>query len=102
MKVSKTGLAFAGFYLIITLVCVAGALSADGDDKGHFVLLQLPLTIALAPLVHYPSLRTFVPDTWPATYLLFWTPTAFLFFLAGWLIEALFKYLWKACRAARK
>ncbi|AMU99992.1 hypothetical protein [Xanthomonas citri] len=49
-RVSMVGVALCLLYLAATAFCVWGALSAQGDPKGHFVLLQLPLTPQLIAL----------------------------------------------------
>lgn len=86
---SWTGIVFAALYLAIVILCVAGALSADGDDKGRFVLLQLPLAPQLA-LLHELNLDRLLRDlSWVGGYLLIGLPTLALFYFAGWGLEKL-------------
>ncbi|MGB3433450.1 hypothetical protein [Achromobacter sp.] len=86
---SWTGIVFAALYLAIVILCVAGALSADGDDKGRFVLLQLPLAPQLA-LLHELNLDRLLGDlSWVGGYLLIGLPTLALFYFAGWILEQL-------------
>lgn len=47
---SKTGLALAALYLALIAICLGFAFGGDGDPKGRFVFLQLPIAPRLAPL----------------------------------------------------
>ncbi len=88
---SWTGIAFAALYLAIVILCVAGALSADSDDKGRFVLLQLPLALQLA-LLHELNVDHLLSDlSWVGGYLLIGLPTLALFYFAGWCLERLLR-----------
>lgn len=72
---SWTGIVFAALYLAVAILCIAGALSADGDDKGRFILLQLPLALQLA-LLHDLNLDRLLDDlSWTGGYLLIGLPT---------------------------
>lgn len=86
---SWTGIVFAALYLAIVILCVAAALSAGGDDKGRFVLLQLPLALQLA-LLHELNLDRLLEGlSWVGGYLLIGLPTLALFYFAGWGLERL-------------
>ncbi|MFY3680982.1 hypothetical protein [Achromobacter xylosoxidans] len=98
---SWTGIVFAALYLAIVILCIAGALSADGDDKGRFVLLQLPLALQLA-LLHELNLdRQLGELSWVGGYLLIGLPTLALFYAVGWGLEKLVRAAFRPIASQR-
>ncbi|CAB3634349.1 MAG: hypothetical protein J0I68_26005 [Achromobacter sp.] len=98
---SWTGIVFAALYLAIVILCIAGALSADGDDKGRFVLLQLPLALQLA-LLHELNLDRLLGElSWVGGYLLIGLPTLALFYFAGWGLEKLVRAAFRPIASQR-
>lgn len=89
-RMSKAGLSLCFVYLAITALCVFASLTASGDPKGGFVLLQLPLVLQLAAIdgLGLGSALTNLP--WVAAYLLIGLPTLALLYGVGWVLEYLF------------
>ncbi|MBO9741265.1 hypothetical protein J7432_20215 [Xanthomonas axonopodis pv. begoniae] len=92
-RVSVVGVALCLLYLAATAFCVWGALSAQGDPKGYFVLLQLPLTPQLIALdaLHADAWLTNMP--WATSYVLLVPPFLAVLYAFGhavqWLIARL-------------
>jgi hypothetical protein len=98
---SWTGIVFAALYLAVVILCIAGALSADGDDKGRFILLQLPLALQLA-LLHDLNLDRLLGDlSWTGGYLLIGLPTLALFYFVGWGLEKLVRAAFRPIASQR-
>ncbi|MEB6662530.1 hypothetical protein MXL91_13855 [Achromobacter ruhlandii] len=98
---SWTGIVFAALYLAIVILCIAGALSTDGDDKGRFILLQLPLALQLA-LLHDLNLDRLLGDlSWTGGYLLIGLPTLALFYFVGWGLEKLVRAAFRPIASQR-
>ncbi|MBV6844757.1 hypothetical protein KWH29_05275 [Xanthomonas campestris pv. paulliniae] len=93
-RVSVLGVALCLLYLAAAAFCVWGALSAQGDPKGHFVLLQLPLTPQLIALdaLHADAWLTNMP--WATSYALLVPPFLAVLYAVGyafqWLIARAF------------
>ena len=69
------------------------ALWPNGDNKGAFVLLQLPVILPVTVMQYVPALM--VEDmSWTTAYALFVPATAFILYLGGWAIESAIRYLW--------
>jgi hypothetical protein len=83
---SKTGMAFCLIYMLIIILCCSLALWADGDPKGQFVLLQLPLALQLG-ILHKIGLDTLLPNSWFVGYLVIVPPTFAPLYCFGWFIE---------------
>jgi hypothetical protein len=81
MRLSKLGVAFALFYVLPTLVCVAWSL-APGDSKGSFVLLQLPVALQLAAL-HEMGFGELSSMSWVEAYIFLATPVVVILYIAG-------------------
>ena len=65
-----------------TLLLAWAALSSEGDPKGHFVLLQLPIALQLA-VVDSLGLATYLEEwSFPVAYSVF-VPTACIFLYAS-------------------
>lgn len=87
-RASKTGLALCLVYLAASSLCVATALGA-GDDKGRYVLLQLPLTLQAAALDSLGA-RTLLRDlSWPVAYLLIGSATLAVLYVTGMALGAI-------------
>lgn len=77
---SKTGLTLAGLYLALIATCFAFAFSADGDPKGRFVFLQLPI----APQLTAAQVLGLKSDMgWISAYALIAVPTLALLYALG-------------------
>ncbi|AOY67029.1 hypothetical protein LN565_19670 [Xanthomonas euvesicatoria pv. euvesicatoria] len=93
-RVSVLGVALCLLHLAAAAFCVWGALSAQGDPKGHFVLLQLPLTPQLIALdaLHADAWLTNMP--WATSYALLVPPFLAVLYAVGhafqWLIARVF------------
>ncbi|MCP3046398.1 hypothetical protein K6X13_04625 [Xanthomonas euvesicatoria pv. allii] len=93
-RVSVLGVALCLLYLAAAVFCVWGALSAQGDPKGHFVLLQLPLTPQLIALdaLHADAWLTNMP--WATSYALLVPPFLAVLYAVGhalqWLVARAF------------
>ncbi|MFA4774827.1 hypothetical protein P2A04_18910 [Xanthomonas perforans] len=91
---SVLGVALCLLHLAAAAFCVWGALSAQGDPKGHFVLLQLPLTPQLIALdaLHADAWLTNMP--WATSYALLVPPFLAVLYAVGhafqWLIARAF------------
>ena len=81
---SKFGIGLCVVYALIIAVCVFSAQGAD--NKGAFVLLQLPIALqmAIVPKSLYSTLENL---SWLRAYLLFGTPTFLILYLFGWFLE---------------
>ena len=79
---SRMGLALCLAYSVASLVCIAVALTS-GDDKGQFVLLQLPIALQGA-LIQSVGLGGVLESlSWPAAYALLALPVAVLLYFVG-------------------
>lgn len=99
MRVSKLGIGLVGIYLVITALCVTLALWPNGDDKGAFVLLQLPVILAVTFMQYFPALMV-EEMSWTTAYTLSLPATAFILYLGGWAIESVIRYLWLRLHAS--
>lgn len=78
------GLRLAGIYAFLTAIPIIAAFG-DGDPKGDFVLLQLPLALQIELIPR--SVLEQIPPSWPMAYLLLWTPVALVLYAIGALID---------------
>lgn len=84
---SRLGLVLCAIYAAIILVCVAISLSADGDPKGQFVFMQLPIAMQ-AGLVQTLGFGSALASlSWPAAYALLGLPVFALLYGVGWLLS---------------
>jgi hypothetical protein len=78
-------------YVAATALCMWAASDAVGDPKGHFVLLQLPLTPQLAVLDAFGADAWLTDMSWVTGYSLLVPPFLTVLYLFGyamqWLIE---------------
>jgi len=85
---SKMGMIFCLIYMLIIILCCSLALWADGDPKGQFVLLQIPLVLfAQLDILRKIGLDTLLLNSWFVGYLVIVPPTFALLYCFGWFIE---------------
>ncbi|MBD7922570.1 MULTISPECIES: hypothetical protein [Xanthomonas] len=96
-RLSLLGVGLCLLYAVPTALCVWGAQGAD--DKGHFVLLQLPLTPQLLVLDALGADAWLRGMSWIAGYVLLVPPLLLLLYLAGHLLGATLRRI--AIRLAR-
>lgn len=84
---SRIGKVLCLIYALIIIACFAVAYSADGDFKGRYVLLQLPLVLQMAGINAIglsPKLQNF---SWVGAYALMGIPTFLFLYFVGWAID---------------
>ena len=88
---SKLGLTLCFLYVAGSALCIWWAFDARVDNKGSFVLLQLPLAFQLEVLdwLGFRSLLTKM--SWSVAYASIGSLTLALLYGTGWLIGFLFK-----------
>ncbi|KER85517.1 hypothetical protein [Xanthomonas arboricola] len=90
-RFSVFGTVLCLLYVAATALCVWAASDAGGDPKGHFVLLQLPLTPQLTVLAAIGADAWLTDMPWVTSYLLLVPPFLAALYLFGyavqWLIE---------------
>ena len=86
---SKLGKAFCLIYALIILACIATAYAADGDFKGQYVFLQLPIALQMAG-IHAIGLSSEIQNvSWIGAYFLLALPTFVFLYFVGWAIDRL-------------
>jgi hypothetical protein len=88
-RVSLLGVGFCLLYAVPTALCVWAAQGAD--DKGHFVMLQLPLTPQLAALDALGLDAWLHGMPWAVAYLTLVPPVLLLLYVAGHGLQALLR-----------
>ncbi|MEO8993470.1 MAG: hypothetical protein ABI299_02690 [Rhodanobacter sp.] len=91
---SKSGLAFCAAYLLVIAACLGLALSAGGDFKGQYVLLQLPIALQISAAFELglgPALKGL---SWPSAYVFLAGPTFLALYGWGWLITVARAKFW--------
>jgi hypothetical protein len=93
-KENKLGFALCVMYLLMTLLLVWSAYSTNGDFKGQFVLLQLPIALPLMVLdvLGISGLNW----SWFVGYALFIPLILFVLYYMG----VVFTYVWRVSKAA--
>jgi hypothetical protein len=86
-NMSKTGSILCGIYAAVIIICIAISASADGDFKGQFVFLQLPIALQLALVQELGLIEFFKEMTWFPAYLILGLPTFGLLYLLGLLMD---------------
>lgn len=84
---SRIGKILCLIYALIIIGCFAVAYSADGDFKGQYVLLQLPLALQMAGINAIglsPQLQNL---SWVGAYVLLGLPTFLFLYFVGWVID---------------
>jgi hypothetical protein len=89
-KLSVAGIVLAGLYVILSLAFVVYGISIEGDPKGKFVLMQLPIALQLA-LADYLGLLPMLSGlSWAAGYFFFFLPTIAMLYGLGWIFQRTF------------
>ncbi|UYB51699.1 hypothetical protein OCJ37_17275 [Xanthomonas sp. AM6] len=88
-RLSLLGVGLCLSYAVPTALCVWGAQGAD--DKGHFVLLQLPLTPQLLLLDALGADAWLRGMSWIASYSLLVPPLLLLLYASGHGLEAMLR-----------
>jgi hypothetical protein len=98
---SKVGLALCFLYAAASALCIWGSFATDGDNKGAFVLLQLPLALQLAAL-DWLGFRSLLSEmSWPVAYAFIGSLTLAFLYGVGWFTGFLFKRALAVSRHAR-
>ena len=82
---SKVGIGLCVVYLAATACCVYSSLGAEGDPKGQFVLLQLPIALQLEALDAIGFRPVPGQLSWAGAYTLVVPPTLAGLYGLGWL-----------------
>ncbi|MCD0246738.1 hypothetical protein JWH11_20025 [Xanthomonas melonis] len=85
---SVFGVALCVLYAMPMSLCLWIAQQADGDDKGRFVMLQLPLTPQLALLDAIGADAWLRGLSWLTSYLVLVPPFLVVLYLLGSLVQA--------------
>jgi len=82
-RLNRLGLSLCLVYLALTLILVWAALSTEGDPKGHFVLLQLPIAFQLG-VVHLLGLAPHMREwSFAVAYSVFVPATCIVLYASG-------------------
>ena len=84
---SRIGKILCLIYASIIIVCFAFAYSADGDFKGQYIFLQIPIVLQMAGIDAIglsPKLQNL---SWVGAYGLLGLPTFLLLYFVGWAID---------------
>lgn len=93
-RLNRLGLSLGAVYLALTLLLVWAAHSSEGDPKGHFVLLQLPIALPLA-VVDLLGLTNLIREwSFPVAYSVFVPATCIALYASGIAIS----YVWGRSR----
>ena len=87
---NKLGLILCITYIVLTLLCCYSAYGAD--NKGNFVLLQLPISLQLALLDLLGFLDQLYGLSWVSAYAWIMPPTLIFLMLIGGLFQNLSTY----------
>jgi hypothetical protein len=82
---SKVGLWLCSIYAVVIALCLAMSFSSDGDTKGQFVFMQLPIALQGGLLVSVGLGDLLMKLTWPTAYIVLATPTFLFLYFIGWL-----------------
>lgn len=82
-RLNRLGLILSATYLALTLLLVWAALHSEGDPKGHFVLLQLPIALQLA-VIELLGLATYMRGwSFPVAYTVFVPAACIVLYASG-------------------
>jgi len=84
---SRIGKTLCLTYALIIAICIAFSYSADGDFKGQYVFLQLPIVIQMAGIDAIglsPKLQNL---SWVSAYGALCLPTFLFLYFVGWAID---------------
>jgi hypothetical protein len=84
---SRTGFFLCAMYAMAASASLLMAWSADGDLKGRFVFLQLPLSLPMSVLSELGLDHWLDGLGWTSAYLLLGLPTFACLYLMGWAVE---------------
>ncbi|MEA5124015.1 hypothetical protein [Xanthomonas floridensis] len=87
-RLSAFGIVLCVLYLIPTALCLWIAQEAGSDDKGRFVMLQMPLTPQLALLDAIGADSWLRGLSWLTSYLVLVPPFLVVLYLLGSLVQA--------------
>jgi hypothetical protein len=87
-KFSRLGGGFVLLYASAIVICLAMAFGADGDPKGRFVFLQLPIVLQGTVLSALGLGSLLSGMSWGAAYATLAIPTFALLYLLGWAIDS--------------
>lgn len=90
-RFSKTGAALVLVYAVITVGCFIASFVTQGDPKGSFVLLQLPITLQIGPFQALGQGKFVASLGWVASYVIFGIPTIFGLYFVGNMIGRAFR-----------
>lgn len=90
-RLNRFGIVLVMLYLIITALVLWAAWDAGADEKGRFVLLQLPLALQMALLDGLGLMAWFAGLSWFAAYLIFLPATCVALYYLG----KAFTRIWK-------
>jgi hypothetical protein len=69
------------------IACFAIAYSAEGDFKGQYVFLQLPLALQMAGIDAMGLSSELQNLSWIGAYALLGLPTLMILYFVGWMID---------------
>jgi hypothetical protein len=84
---SKTGLTLCALYALGITVCIALVFLGDGDPKGRYVLLQVPIALQSALVVGIGMAPLLEDISWLAAYALLAGPVFVLLYTLGSAID---------------
>ena len=84
-SLSKVGIGLCVVYLAATAGCVFSPLGAEGDPKGQFVLLPLPIALQLGALDAIGFRPVLGQWSWAGAYTLVVPPSLAGWYGVGWL-----------------
>lgn len=85
---SRIGKNLCLVYALIIFGCFVVALSVDGDFKGYFVFLQLPIALQMTGIDAIGLSSELQNLSWVVVYIIIGIPTFLLLYFVGWAIEA--------------
>jgi hypothetical protein len=74
-------------YALFMIACFAIAYSAEGDFKGQYVFLQLPLALQMAGIDAMGLSSELQNLSWIGAYALLGLPTLMILYFVGWMID---------------
>jgi hypothetical protein len=101
IRFSKTGAALALFYVAITFGCITASLVTQGDPKGSFVFLQLPIALQMGPFQALGLGQFLASLGWVASYVIFGIPTILGFYFVGSMIGRVIVYCYLTSGSSR-
>ena len=87
---SRAGFILCVMYAVVIALCFVVTLWAEGDFKGQFVLLQLPIALQGAALQSVGLGPLLERLSWVSSYFVIGLPTFALLYAMGWFVERIF------------